>query len=51
MLAKLAEFQTLLERLFVFTAEVVDLLTLRTLHFDEIILGHNVLIVAKSYQR
>jgi len=50
-LTKLAEFQTLLERLFVFTAVIVDLLTFRTLHFDEIILGHNVLIVAKSYQR
>ena len=50
-LAKLAELQTLFKRLFVFTTVIIDLLALGALHFDKIVLGHKVVIMAKSYQR
>jgi len=48
-LTKLFELKSFLERLLVFAAVIIDVLALRTLEFDEIVLGHRNDITAKPY--
>lgn len=42
MFAELTHFKTIFERLFIFRGKIIEIMTLGTLHFNQIFLGHTI---------